>query len=41
MMTVKASTTDMCDLITIQVQERAVMKHAFLRLPIGNVWGNF
>ena len=42
MMTVKASTTDMCDLTPIQVQERAVMKHAFLRLPhrkcMGNLW---
>jgi len=33
MMTVKASTTDMCDLTPIQAQERAVTKHAFLRLP--------
>jgi len=32
-MTVKASTTDMCDLTTIQVQELVVTKHAFLRLP--------
>jgi len=33
MMTIKASTTDMCDLTPIQVQERAVMKCTFLRLP--------
>jgi len=33
MMTFKASTADMCDLTPIQVQERAVMQHAFLRLP--------
>ena len=32
-MTVKASTTDICDLTPIQVLERAVTKHAFLRLP--------
>jgi len=32
MMTIKASTTDLCDLTPIQVQERAVTKHAFLRL---------
>ena len=41
-MTVKASTTDMCDLSPIRVQEEAVMKHAFLRLPhrkcMGNLW---
>jgi len=37
-MTVKALTTDMCDLTPIQVQERAVTDHTFLRL--GNVWGN-
>jgi len=33
MMTVKASTTDICDLTPMQVQERAIMKHTFLRLP--------
>jgi len=33
MTTVKASTTDICDLTPMQVQERAAMKHAFLRLP--------
>jgi len=33
MMTVKASTTDICDLTPIQVQERTAMKHASLRLP--------
>jgi len=33
MMTVKALTTDMCYLTPMQVQERASMKHAFLRLP--------
>jgi len=38
MMTVKASTTDMCDLTS--TQEKAVTKRAFLRLPQGNVWGN-
>jgi len=32
-MTVKASTTDIYDLTPIQVQERAAMKHTFLRLP--------
>jgi len=32
MTTVKVS-TDICDLTPTQVQERAVMKHAFLRLP--------
>jgi len=36
----KASTTDMCDLTLIKVQERAVTKYAFIRLPIGNIWGN-
>ena len=40
MMTVMASTIDMYDLTPIQGQERVVMKHAFLWLPIGNVWGN-
>jgi len=39
-MTVMASTIDMCDLTPIQGQERAVTKHAFIRLPIENVWGN-
>jgi len=33
MMTVKAPTTDLCDLTPIQIQERAVTKHAILRLP--------
>jgi len=33
MMTVKASTTDMCDLTPIQAQKRAVTKNAFLKLP--------
>jgi len=32
-MTVKASTTDTCDLTPMQVQERAVTKYAFPRLP--------
>jgi len=32
-MTVKASTTDMYDLTTIEVQEKAITKYAFLRLP--------
>jgi len=32
MMTVKASTTDMRDLIPMQIQESAITKHAFLRL---------
>ena len=32
MMTVKASTTDTCDLTPIHVQERTLMKHAFLKL---------
>jgi len=32
-MTVKASTADICDLTPMQIQERAVIKHAFLRLP--------
>ena len=40
MVTVKVSTTDICDLTPIQVRERAVTKHVFLRLPVGNVWGN-
>jgi len=31
-MTVKASTTDMCDLAPMQFQERAATKYAFLRL---------
>jgi len=31
-MTIKASTTDMCDLIPIKVDERAVLKHVFLGL---------
>jgi len=33
MTTVKASKTDICDLTPTQVQERAVMKLVFLRLP--------
>jgi len=33
-MTVKVSTTDMCDLSPIQVQGRVIMRHALLRLPI-------
>jgi len=37
MTTVKVSTTDMTP---TQVQERAVMKHAFLRLSHRNVWEN-
>jgi len=40
-MTVKASTTDMCDLSPIQVQERVVIQHAFLRLPHRKYMGKF
>jgi len=40
-MTFKASTADLCDLIPIQVQERALMKHAFLRLPHRKSMGKF
>jgi len=41
MMTVKASTADMCDLTPIQVQERAITKHAFLRLPHRKCMGKY
>ena len=40
-MTVKVSTTDMRDLTPIQVQERAAMKHAFLRLPHRKCMGKY
>jgi len=39
MMTAKALTTDMRDLTSIQVQDGAVMKHAFLRLPYRKCMG--
>jgi len=35
------STTDTRSLTPVKVLGRVVMKLALLKLPIGNVWGNF
>ena len=40
-MTEKVSTTDIRDLTPIQVQERGVAKHAFLRLPYRKRMGKY
>jgi len=41
MVTVKVSTTDTHNLTLLQALERVVIELTLLRLPKGNVWGNF